>query len=222
MPMSTSLIPPDCQAIFFDFDGVLVDSNAIKSKAFESLFAAYGNEVIARILAYHRHHGGISRVEKIRYAFAEILHVPLSEALLKQLAGRYSQLVIDAVIAAPWIGGARELLTRISPHIPLFIISGTPEPELRQIVSRRKMSDFFLDIAGSPITKPDHLRRLLAIHHLQPECSLFIGDSHTDWQSARQFGMPFLGIQGEYHFPSTVKVLRDCTPLAEEVISLVG
>jgi beta-phosphoglucomutase-like phosphatase (HAD superfamily) len=53
---------------FFDFDGVLVNSVGIKTEAFESMFKRFGPEVLHRVLEHHRHHGGISRVDKIQYS----------------------------------------------------------------------------------------------------------------------------------------------------------
>ncbi len=67
------------QALFFDFDGVIVDSNSTKTAAFRALFKDYKEQVIAEIVAYHRRHGGISRVEKIRYAHQHIIKQPLTD-----------------------------------------------------------------------------------------------------------------------------------------------
>ena len=96
------------QALFFDFDGVIVDSNSTKTAAFRVLFKEYTKDVIAEIVAYHRRHGGVSRVEKICYAHKHIIKQPLSEKELADWSAEYSQLVVEDVIGVDWIAGARE------------------------------------------------------------------------------------------------------------------
>jgi len=205
------------QAVFFDFDGVLVDSTTIKNEAFRDLFRQFGDEVVREVLDYHRQHGGISRVEKIRYAFGAIMKADLSEKRLQQLADTYSSLVVDKVVEAGWIAGAKSFLERTCGRFPMFVISGTPEDELRLIISRRKMAHYFTEILGSPKKKPEHLQRLCTVHELNPRQCVFIGDAGTDYHAAVQFDMPFIGIQGEYRFPDHVHVLPDCTGLQSSI-----
>ena len=45
------------RAIVFDFDGVLVDSVHIKTKAFEKLFKNEEEEKVQQFLAFHKKHG---------------------------------------------------------------------------------------------------------------------------------------------------------------------
>jgi len=203
------------QAIFFDFDGVIVDSNATKSAAFRTLFADYGEEIVAEVVAYHQQHGGISRVEKIRYAHEHIIKQPLTEEELASWADAYSKLVVDKVIAVDWIAGAKEFLDGVAVAVPVFVISGTPEDELRHIIVRRKMSGYFQEILGSPTRKPEHIRKLLTRYRLFPEHCLFVGDALTDFNAAKETGLHFIGIQGEVAFPKGTIVLPDCRRLQD-------
>jgi len=200
-------------ALFFDFDGVIVDSNATKSEAFRTLFADYDEEIVTEIVAYHQQHGGISRVEKILHAHEHIIKQPLTDAELDDWAGEYSKLVVDKVIAADWIAGAKEFLDGVAATVPVFVISGTPEDELRHIIVKRKMSGYFQEILGSPIRKPEHIRRLLTRYRLVPEHCLFVGDALTDYHAAEETGLHFIGIQGEVAFPQGTIVLPDCQGL---------
>jgi phosphoglycolate phosphatase-like HAD superfamily hydrolase len=201
------------QALFFDFDGVIVDSNATKSEAFRTLFADYGEEIVAEVVAYHQRHGGISRVEKIRYAHEHIIKQPLTAEELAGWAGAYSKLVVDKVIAVEWIAGAKEFLDGVATTLPVFVISGTPEDELRHIIVQRKMSGYFQEILGSPTRKPAHIRKLLTRYRLFPGHCLFVGDALTDFNAAKETGLHFIGIQGEVAFPKGTIVLPDCRGL---------
>ncbi len=204
---------PPLQALFFDFDGVLVDSNSTKTDAFLALFAGYSKETVAEIVAYHKRHGGISRVEKIQHAHQHIIRQPLSDAELIRWATAYANLVIDKVIDVPWIDGAKEFLDSTLGCLPVFVISGTPEEELKYIIKRRNMVGYFQRILGSPVRKPEHIRNLLATFKLTAENCVFVGDALTDYNAAEETGLHFVGIQGEIAFPEGTTVLPDCRGL---------
>ncbi len=205
------------QAIFFDFDGVIVDSNPTKTEAFRTLFSNYNEKIVEQIVAYHQQHGGISRVEKIRYAHRHIIKQPLTDEELAAWAAEYSKLVMEKVIDARWIEGTKEFLDKIQGSLPIFVISGTPEPELREIIERRKMSGYFREILGSPVKKPAHIRKLLSDYQLVPKDCVFVGDALTDFNAARETGLQFIGIRGEVTFPDGTTVLSDCRGLEQAI-----
>ena len=47
--------------IIFDCDGVILDSNEIKTDAFVKLFEHYPKNKISQLINYHKKHGGVSR-----------------------------------------------------------------------------------------------------------------------------------------------------------------
>ncbi len=205
------------QAIFFDFDGVLVESAEIKCQAFRTLYEEHGEEVLERVLAYHLAHEGISRVAKILYCHKEFLRRTLNEAQLAELAERYSALVMEAVIACDAVPGALEFLENYSDKLPIFVVSGTPEPELRAIIARRGMADHFSAVHGSPRLKGPIVTDLLFNYDLDgPEC-LFVGDAMTDFLAARDTGLQFIGRVGkgdDNPFPQATTIIEDLTQLS--------
>ena len=205
------------QAIFFDFDGVLVESAEIKCQAFRTLYEEHGEEILERVLAYHLAHEGISRVAKILHCHKEFLGLALSEAQLSELAERYSALVMDAVIACDAVPGAFEFLENYSDKLPLFVVSGTPEPELRAIIGRRGMADCFSAVHGSPRHKGPIVMDLLFEHNLSgPDC-LFVGDAMTDYLAAAETGLQFIGRVGKNDdnpFPQGTTIIEDLTQLS--------
>ena len=205
------------QALFFDFDGVLIDSNLPKTEAFRTLFKDYDTKTIEEIVSYHQLHGGISRVEKIRHVHKQILKQPLTDKELARWSAKYSQLVVEKVVTVDWISGAKEFLDSIRGALPIFVISGTPEDELRYIIERRKISGYFREILGSPIKKPVHIRNLLFGYRLDPGACIFVGDALTDCNAAAETGLQFVGIQGEITFPERTTVLPDCRELQKVI-----
>lgn len=207
------------QALFFDFDGVLIDSTFTKTEGFRVLFDQYGDEVVAKVVEYHQLHGGISRMEKIEYAHQNILKRPLSKTELDRWADKYSELVVEKVIEAEWVAGAREFLDEMHGKVPIYVISGTPETELKHVLEQRSISFYFEEILGSPVRKPEHIRNLLVKYHLDPSQCVFVGDALTDYNAALETGLHFVGIQGEIEFPERTTVLKDCTSLLQTILT---
>ena len=182
------------EAFFFDFDGVLADSVEVKTRAFARMFESYGREIETRVVAYHRRHGGMTRVDKFRYFYRELLGRPLDDEKLDGLCRTFADLVVQEVVAAPEISGAAIFLENCQGKLPCFVISAAPEDELRAIIGQRGWTGFFTEICGAPQTKTEHLSRLLGQHGYRPERCLFWGDAESDLRAARACLVNFLAI----------------------------
>lgn len=196
----------------FDFDGVLVESVDVKTRAFATLFEPYGYEVVRKVVDYHGKHGGVSRYEKFKYYYKELLNKPLTENALNDLGKRFSDLVFKGVISAPYVNGAYELLEKFHQNISMFVVSGTPQEELIQIIESRNLQNFFVEVLGAPIKKGVHIKRIMDSYGYDKESILFIGDSITDYNGALEAGVAFLGrVPGghENPFPVHVPVIKD-------------
>lgn len=181
------------KAVAFDFDGVLVESVDVKTRAFATLFEAHGPDVVAQVVRHHLEHGGISRIEKFKYYYDQILRAPLTPAELDRLAGRFSEIVFESVVSAPWVAGAREAIAHCRTRgLKLFIVSGTPHDELARIVERRELSAMFDGVFGSPATKGELLRDILRIHQITGDELVFVGDAKTDYDGAREAATRFV------------------------------
>ena len=205
------------QAIIFDFDGVVVESGEIKTEAFANLYREHGETVMNAVARYHVLHGGMSRYQKFRYFQETLLEKPpLTPEEEQHLDRRFSQLVLEAVIASDPVPGAAELIRREAARIPLFVASGTPEAELNTIVVRRGLASYFTAVRGSPTPKQTLVADILSAHALFPERVLMIGDALIDYQSAYINNVAFLGRvrPGDKNpFPSHVEVIPDLNPL---------
>ena len=203
----------------FDFDGVLVDSVDVKTRAFAALYAEYGADIEQQVVAHHLAHSGISRFVKFRHYHENLLGLRYDEATGEQLSARFSRLVVDAIVAAPYVTGASEFLDAWHNRLPLFVASGTPDEELREIVQRRGMQRYFKSVHGSPATKAEILKGVIDRHKLTAARVLMIGDATADMDGARAAGTAFLGRSetGASPFPSDVATIADLTALAAQL-----
>ena len=201
------------QAIIFDFDGVVVESGKIKTQAFAELYRPYGEDIVAQVVQFHIQNGGMSRYRKFRHFQQHFLSKPpLTEAEEKALDVRFSELVVEAVIAAEGVPGALELIRQQSEKIPLFVASGTPETELKVIVERRGLTPYFTEVRGAPALKKTLIARILSAHALNPESVLMIGDAMADLEGAQANGTAFLGRvhpDDPNPFPAHIEVVAD-------------
>ncbi len=182
------------QAIIFDFDGVVVESGKIKTQAFADLYREYGEGIVAQVVQFHTQNGGMSRYRKFRHFQQHFLNrPPLTEAEEKQLDIRFSELVVEAVIAADPVPGAIELIRQQAGKIPLFVASGTPDAELKVIVERRGLTPYFTEVRGAPALKKTIIADILSTHALKPESVLMIGDAMADLEGAQANNTAFLG-----------------------------
>ncbi|MDI6688198.1 MAG: HAD hydrolase-like protein, partial [Desulfobacterales bacterium] len=180
------------KAIIFDFDGVIVESIDIKTKAFAILFEHEGSDIVNQIIGYHLENSGVSRFEKFRYIYREILKRNLSEDEFQHLCIRFSQLVADAVAAAPFVAGAREFLENYFKTYDFYIASATPQDELERIIEKKNIKRYFKKIYGAPRNKINIVKTILSENALKPEDAVYIGDAVSDYNAATINGVPFV------------------------------
>jgi len=183
------------QAVFFDFDGVILDSVEVKTRAFAEIFRAYGPEAERVGVEYHLANGGLSRYRKFDYVFKTVLNRSPSGAELQKLGEKFSELSLQGVLEAPFMPGALETLRELKTHrIPAFVVTGTPDQEIKTIIRHRGLADYFREVRGSPQSKEDIVTDILIRYDLEAGQCLFIGDSKTDYEAAKKTGLVFLGV----------------------------
>ena len=200
------------QAILFDFDGVLAECMNVKTEAFGKLFEPYGDEVVKKVVKHHIENGGISRYEKIKYYYSEYLKMSITNEELENIAKKFSDLVVNKVINSDWVKGVKEFLEKHYKTIDLYIISGTPQDELQTIVEKREMNKYFKGVYGSPDTKPNLVRQIIAENGYNHEKVLYIGDSLSDYHNARKSSIKFLGRVPKgikSNFPDNIPVISN-------------
>lgn len=180
------------KAVFYDFDGVIKDSTDIKSEAFRTLYQQFGRDVSDKVVAHHQAHGGVSRFEKIKLYHADYLNIHLSETEIKDWANRFAELVFQKVIECDYVAGAKESLQLLSEKYQQYIVTGTPETEIHQILERLGIWNNFKKAFGAPANKTEICKRILGEENLLPEEVVFIGDATTDYNAAKACGLHFV------------------------------
>lgn len=196
--------------IFFDFDGVILDSVDCKTQAFEAMYTQYGQEIANQVKKYHLENGGVSRFEKFKYWHKKHLGKDITDLELDELTEEFSQIVVHQVLASNQIEGAINFIKKAHDKYKFWIITGTPTNEIKLITDRLGISQYFLGIYGSPSKKKHWVDYILNEHKLDPKETLFLGDAMTDYQAAQHGNLNFALREASYNLDlfKNVQTLR--------------
>jgi len=188
------------ELLVFDFDGVLADSVEIKTDAFAEIYKPFGENIVAKVVDYHRKNGGMPRFDKFKHYHSSYLDLQLSDYQLLKLSEQFSALVVNAVIASNEVPGANNFLQyQCSNNKKCIINSATPQKEICQIIDKRGMTKYFNGIYGSPSSKYDNLILALSNSEVSYKDVVFFGDAKSDLQAADTLQIDFVGVGKKMH-----------------------
>ncbi|WP_435980161.1 HAD family hydrolase [Psychrobacter sp. DM4] len=182
------------QTFVFDCDGVILNSNKIKTEAFYHSALAYGETAAQALVKYHIANGGISRYKKFAYFLDEIVPTlvsKVSEPSLHELLERYTEIVLHGLLACEVVEGLEELRSKTS-DAKWLIVSGGDQAELRYVFNERGLAKYFDGgIFGSPNNKDEILEREIENSNIEHP-ALFLGDSKYDYLASAGVGIDFV------------------------------
>jgi len=179
------------ELVFWDFDGVIKDSLAVKAAAFEELFLANGSDVVARVRAHHEANGGLSRFEKIPL-YLDWSGIPATAEVVNEYCDRFSNLSLQRVIDSSWVPGVREYLLAHHASQNFVLLTSMPQAEADYIIKVLGISALFRQVFGSPERKVDVIAQVLLVTGTEPSSAIMVGDTETDMAAAVANGISFL------------------------------
>lgn len=180
--------------IFWDFDGVILDSMTVRDKGFELVLKDYPREQVEALLDYHRRNGGLSRYVKFRYFFETIRGEALTEKRLGVLAAAFSDIMLKTLGNKDLlIPDTRRFLPTAAQRFRMHVVSGSDQNELRKLCAILEIDHYFKSIHGSPKPKKEWVGELLAAHNYDGDKTVLIGDSINDLEAARDNEIGFIG-----------------------------
>jgi HAD superfamily hydrolase (TIGR01549 family) len=181
------------QTLVFDCDGVILNSNKIKTQAFYDVAKVYGHKPAQILKDYHIQNGGISRYKKFEYLFTNILQKTTEAQELNKLLSHFSKEVKNALLTCEVAKNIKELRDKTKDS-KWLIVSGGDQAELREVFKQRELNVYFDGgIFGSPDDKDIILKNEKEDGNIS-EKSLFLGDSMYDYQAAAAAKIDFVFI----------------------------
>jgi phosphoglycolate phosphatase-like HAD superfamily hydrolase len=179
------------KVLILDFDGVIIESNAVKKEAFEHVFGRFP-EHHAAMMAFHHANVSMGRYGKFDHLLERLGRVG-DLVFREKIAADYSDFVVKEMLRVPLVPGALEFLREVTPRLPVYLASVTPAEELTQTLANRGLTSWFRSVYGCPPwTKPGAIQDVLQRERISPAETLLIGDSAGDQRAAHATGVPFL------------------------------
>jgi len=193
------------KAIFFDFNGVIIDDETIQMKAYHEVLK--GHEIA---LTEELYFGALGMDDRtfVRSMFAHA-NKPLSDPLLEEVLGAKTDLHRQMIEELPLFPGVLTFLKAASREFQLGLVSMANLVEVSYVFQRAHLTPLFSVIVtaeDAPVCKPApdcYLAGLMKLNEkrqherqlplLAAEC-LAIEDSPPGIQSARAAGMRTLGV----------------------------
>ncbi|MFG6539305.1 HAD family hydrolase [Sulfitobacter sp. CS16] len=183
------------RTLVFDCDGVVLDSNRVKTDAFRRAALPYGPEAAEALVQWHVANGGISRYKKFEYFLEHIVSKQAQGPDLEALLEAYANAVREGLATCAVSEGLHELRAQ-TPDVPWLIVSGGDQAELREVFVERGLDVLFDGgIFGSPDTKEAILAREIERGTIKRP-ALFFGDSTYDHRASTGAGLDFIFVFG--------------------------
>lgn len=182
------------KVIFWDFDGVIMDSMPIRGMGFEKVLADYPAEQVAELMAYHEQNGGLSRYHKFRYFFNTIRGEEITEEQVLKLADSFSEIMLSLLINDEFlINDSVAFIRNNWDKFEMHVVSGSDGNELRKITAELDLAKYFKSVNGSPTPKKQIVKDLLEQYNYDKATVALIGDSKNDHEAAVVNGIDFIG-----------------------------
>jgi beta-phosphoglucomutase-like phosphatase (HAD superfamily) len=204
------------RVVILDFDGVVLESNAVKTEAFADVFARFPEHAEA-MMAFHHANVSASRYLKFEHLVNERLGRPGDVSLRDELAAEFSRRTQERIATVPFVPGAEAFLAEFSARVPLYLASVTPAEDLEQTLARRDLRRFFRGVYGCPPwTKAGAVRDVLAREDCPPAAAVLVGDSNGDRRAADETGVEFVARDSGLPFdPPLQTAFRDLDAIAD-------
>jgi len=181
------------KTIVFDCDGVILDSNVVKTEAYFRTAKNLGatDTQAHKLVDYHVKLGGISRYHKFDWYVRDVLKKPANDKAIQVLLDEFGRELEVGLMNCSIADGLQEL-RNLTADAKWMILSGGDQQEIRDLFARRDLAKLFDGgLFGSPDDKVKVLAREKANGHLQMP-ALFIGDSKYDHEASTNAGLDFI------------------------------
>jgi beta-phosphoglucomutase len=215
------------QAVLYDLDGLIVDSEPLHGIASEKALNAYGH-TLGEIPESVRKSFYGKRVEDVAAGIVESLHLPVSpERFAGERLRIFMQLVEQGIELMPGMEESLALFEKMGLK-KAVVSSGVKEYVYRMLEVTGLALKFEAVITGSDVTrgKPDPQCYLLAARRLEvvPEKCLVLEDAYAGICAALAAGMKVIGVENHFNsrFDGAHMVVRCLGDIDEKVLACLG
>ncbi len=187
------------QAILFDLDGTLIDTEPTSAQAIRECFAQWKIQIQPGDEAYTI---GRTFENTCQYLFQKYPPPLPREIAQKQIRDQY---FLNIQKNLPVVPGSPEAVQALAAHYPLALVSGSTRSQIVWALKKLKILDFFQIILGAedyPRSKPHpdgYLKAIQALKTIPQNCIVF-EDSEPGIASARAANTRVIAITSTNYF----------------------
>jgi phosphoglycolate phosphatase-like HAD superfamily hydrolase len=201
--------------LVFDCDGVLLDTMSAKIAAFRQWVTHRWPEHEAVFLNHVMGSFGRSRVFQIEWFFNHCLKQVPDAATLSAEVERFTDICEPLCAEAGWLSGSSEFVAACeAAGVPCYVLSGTPQLHLEQMLAANGGNGRFRAIIGSPPAKPQSLATILSKEGVAAQQTVFVGDAEADAEAAESVGAHFVYKPSAAKRPG-LRIVNEVTDLRE-------
>lgn len=184
------------EAVIFDMDGVLIDSEPLHIQLEEEIFKEIGANV-----SFEEHISFVGTTSHYMWEYVKNkCNVPLTvEELVEMDRKRYIDYISKHDDAVKPIEGVGELVKELySKKVKLAVASSSPIDVIELVVKRLKLKDYFNELVSGDFVKrskpyPDIFLYAAEKLNVVPEKCLVVEDSNKGVLAAKSAGMKVVG-----------------------------
>ena len=180
--------------IFWDFDGVILDSLPIKDLGFTKIFENYPKKIVKEFLIYNKINSGLSRFHKIKYFYNHLLKKDIDNKKVLSYAEKFTSIMKKKLSSKKYL--IKDSLIYIKSNYKNYnfhLVSASEHNELNYLCKKLNLDKYFLTIDGSPTPKINLIRDLLKKLKYKKKETIYIGDSVNDLEAAKINKIDFYG-----------------------------
>jgi len=183
------------KTIFWDFDGVILNSNNIRTKGFRKVLSLYPKTEVDELINFHIANGGLSRYFKFRYFYEEILKIKVNDDHIQELASKFSEIMQTELYNKNLlIKNTMNFIEKNRFNYDMHIVSGSDGLELLNLCNFLDIQKYFLQIKGSPTEKKYLIQDIMSNYNYKPSECILVGDSINDFEAANENKIFFMGV----------------------------
>ncbi len=210
------------QAVVFDLDGTLIDSESVYFELFREICASYGKDYTIDI---HRRQLGRSS-EDVAHMICEEMNLPITPEAFHAL--REELFPVHFGKGVPAMPGAVECVRQFRARgIPMGLATASSPEYREQMLTHIGIYDCFnAFVSGEevqhPKPAPDIYLRACELLDVAPSMCLAVEDGNAGITSARAAGMPVLGVLDRRFndaLPQATRIINSLRELTPEALA---
>lgn len=206
------------KAIFFDFDGTIVDSYQPTFNAYAIHAAKYGFPPLDNdLLTFIR---TSPTTEIIKLMGIKLVKLPfLIRSIRSELRKRIAEINLHK--------GIDTIILELANEYEIYIVSSNSKKFVTEYFNQEKLHFLLNYIKGiycytSAFGKPRLLKRVLKELHLQPSEVIYVGDEVRDIEACKQIGLPIISVSWGFSAKEGLLKQNDIVAdTAEEIYPLI-